>query len=153
LTTNKGRTYTFDLMVDDYPHFMVKFRYPTPPKKKSEPVKPTVPCFDGTVNYQYEKWGDMEISPTYMWDDGRFTCLKFNEAFELPVIYQVLADGSESLIQYHMSKNTMVVHGVSKEFRLRLGELVLGLHTKRAQTTSHNDKKTSIEGQRVIKHE
>lgn len=153
ITTNKGRIYAFDLSLDDYPHYLVKFTYPIPPKKKEVSSVPTVPCMDGVVNYQYEKWGDDHLSPAYMWDDGRFTCLKFNDVFELPVIYQVLADGSESMIQYHMQNNTMVVHGTSQEFRLRIGDEVLGLHTKRAQTSSHNDKKTSIQAKRVIKHE
>ena len=112
-----------------------------------------MPCFDGEVNYQYVKWGDMDLSPSYVWDDGRFTCLKFNDVVELPLLYQVLSDGSEALIQYRMEKNVMVVHGISKEFRLRLGDLVLGLQTKRNQAIQHNHKKSSVDGKRVIKHE
>lgn len=152
LTTNKGRTYTFYLMMDDYPHYMVKLNYPKAIKKKGADLSP-IPCTGGPVNFHYEKWGDMEISPSRMWDDGRFTCLRFTNVVELPVIYQVLTDGSESMIQYHMKKDTMVVHGTSKEFRLRVGEQVLGLSTDKLDVSPFNEKKSTIDAKRVVNDE
>jgi type IV secretion system protein VirB9 len=152
LTTNKGRTYTFYLMMDEFPHYMVKVNYPRPTKRKGTDVLP-VPCTDGPVNFQYEKWGDMELSPSRMWDDGRFTCLKFTNVVELPVIYQVLADGSESMIQYHMKKDTMVVHGTANEFRLRVGEQVLGVVTDNLEVSPFNEKKSTIDAKRVVSNE
>ncbi|MGR2997568.1 TrbG/VirB9 family P-type conjugative transfer protein [Vibrio vulnificus] len=152
LTTDKGRTYTFYLMMDDYPHYMVKLNYPMPTKKQGMEDTP-VPCTDGAVNFQYEKWGDMELSPSRMWDDGRFTCLKFTNVVELPVIYQVMADGSESMIQYHMRKDTMVVHGTSREFRLRVGDQVLGIVTDALEVSPFNEKKSTIGAKRVVNNE
>lgn len=152
LTTNKGRTYTFYLMMNEYPHYMVKVNYPTPSKKMNNEISPT-PCSDGVINFKYEKWGDMALSPSLMWDDGRFTCLKFTNVVELPVIYQVLQDGSESMIQYHMEKDTMVVHGTSSEFRLRIGELVLGLATDTMKLSKFNHKKSTIKAKRVMSDE
>ncbi len=88
-----------------------------------------------------------------MWDDGRFTCLKFTKNAELPVAYQVAADSTESLINYHIEKDTMILQGISKEFRLRLGKQVLGLRSDDAISSGYNDKATSVNGTRELNYD
>lgn len=153
LVTNKNRTYTFFLKLTDYPHYIVKFLYEKPKTANEYKDKTQVPCFDGNVNYNYVKWGDDELSPQYMWDDGRFTCLKFTGNVELPVAYQIASDGSESLINYNMNKDTMVLHGVASEYRLRLGKRVLGLRSMDKTVKGYNDKGTTIPAKRELKNE
>ena len=151
ITTSKGRTYSFQLVTSKYPHYIVKLAYDKP--KTGKDKKFDIPCFDGSANFRYGKWGDDALAPQYMWDDGRFTCLKFTDNAELPVAYQVAADGSESLINYHIEKDTMVLQGISKEFRLRLGKQVLGLRSDKAISSGYNDKATSINGTRELSYE
>ena len=151
VVSNKGRTYSFILKSSKSPHFIVKLVYEEP--KKAEDKKFDVPCYDGAANFNYQKWGDDSLAPKYMWDDGRFTCLKFTENYELPVAYQISSDGAESMIYYHFEKDTMVLHGVAKEFRLRLGEQVLGLTSDNINPRGYNDKATSIDAKRELKND
>lgn len=151
VVSNKGRTYSFWLELSDFPHFIVKMVYEKP--KTANALKSNVPCYDGVVNFDYEMWGDKELAPQYMWDDGRFTCLKFEDNKELPVAYQVGSDGQESLINYHLEQDVMVLQGTSNELRLRLGESVLGLASSAIQTEGYNDKATSVDAKRVVKDE
>ncbi len=150
IVTNKNRTYSFWLETSDFPHFIVKMAYGKP--KTAEDFKRYVPCSDGPMNFDYQMWGEASLAPNYMWDDGRFTCLKFTTQTELPVAYQVGRDGTESLINYHMEKDTMILQGIAPEFRLRLGEQVLGLKSEHIQPEGFNQKATSVDATRVIKN-
>jgi len=71
--------------------------------------------------------GSDGIAPTMMYDDGRFTYLRFPNNREVPSIYMVADDGSESLVQWHVDSDVMVVHRVAKRFVLRNGAAVVGL--------------------------
>jgi len=150
LVSNKGRTYSFVLRTSKSPHYVVKVEYekPTPPSD----LKKNYPCYDAQPNFNYIKWGDDILSPKYMWDDGRFTCLKFADNYELPVAYNVSSSGEESIIYYHFEKDTMVIHGVSSEFRLRLGKQVLGLKSNTVRPRGFNKKATTINAERVLNH-
>ena len=155
MISNKGRTYFFDLVTSKYPHYAVKLQYEK--VKTSEDYKdkgPSVPCYDSdNVNFRYGKWGDNDLAPLYMWDDGRFTCLKFKNNARLPVAYQIETDGTESLVNYSLKKDTMVIHSVSKEFRLRLGKQVLGLRSENTLSNGYNDKGTSVNAKRTLNHD
>ncbi|MHA2734608.1 TrbG/VirB9 family P-type conjugative transfer protein, partial [Vibrio campbellii] len=133
------------------PFYVVKMRYPTPKKANTTPLK--APCTDGKYNFRYVKWGDEELAPAYAWDDGRFTCMKFSKNAELPVIYQINADGKESLVNYHIEQDTIVIHSVANEYRLRLGERVLGVLSHFVEFAGHNQKASSIKATRVIKED
>lgn len=67
------------------------------------------------------------IAPSMMYDDGRFTYLRFPNNREVPSIYMVADDGSESLVQWHVDNDVLVVHRVAKRFVLRDGAAVVGL--------------------------
>jgi type IV secretion system protein VirB9 len=151
LTTNKGRTYSFQLVSSKYPHYVVKLAYDKP--KTSEDNKRDIPCSDGNLDFRYGKMGDEAIAPQYMWDDGRFTCMKFTDNAELPVVYQVSNDGVESLVNYHIEKDTVIVHSVSNEFRVRLDKQVVGLYSDHAMSNGYNEKATAVNAKRELTHE
>ncbi|APX10135.1 hypothetical protein BWP24_27885 (plasmid) [Vibrio campbellii] len=135
--------------------YIIKFKY-NKPKPAYEDTKKRVPCSDGVYNFNYVKWGDNanHLSPDLVWDDGRFTCFKFNSALEQPVIYQKGFDGVERLVNFHKEKDTVVVHGIAKEFRLRLGDDVLGIEATTLDSQGHNFKATTLVGvERVVKDE
>ena len=151
MVSSKGRVYSFDLVTSNFPHYVVKLQYEK--VKTAKDFTREVPCYDGSVNFRYGKWGDDDLAPTYMWDDGRFTCLKFPTHAELPVAYQVGTDGSESLVNYSIKKDTMIIHSVSKEFRLRLGKQVLGLRSENTLSSGYNDKASSVNAKRELNHD
>jgi len=151
MVSSKGRTYSFDLVTSKYPHYIVKLQYKKP--KTAKDYTPEIPCYDGNINFRYGKWGDNDLAPAYMWDDGRFTCLKFSNHAELPVAYQIGTDGSESLVNYSIKKDTMIIHSVSKEFRLRLGKQVLGLRSEKTLSSGYNSKASSVHATRELNHD
>ncbi len=151
IVSDKGRTYSFELISRWNPHYIVKMEYEKP--KKTSDYDLNIPCSDGDQNFKYLKWGDQELAPQYMWDDGRFTCLKFTKNAELPVAYQIAADGKESIINYHFSKDTMIIRSIASEYRLRLGERVLGLSSGDVEYSGFNEKATSNKAKRGLKDE
>ena len=67
------------------------------------------------------------IVPTLVFDDGRFTYLRFPGNGELPAVFDVLGDGSEALTNTRMEDDLLVVDRVSRRLTLRAGRAVVGL--------------------------
>lgn len=68
-----------------------------------------------------------DIVPTLVFDDGRFTYLKFPGNREVPAVFHVLGDGSETLVNARMEDDLLVVDRVSRRLMLRAGSAVVGL--------------------------
>jgi type IV secretion system protein VirB9 len=68
-----------------------------------------------------------DIVPTLVFDDGRFTYLRFPGNREIPAIFHVLGDGSETLVNARMEDDLLVVDRVSRKWMLRAGNAVVGL--------------------------
>lgn len=82
------------------------------------------------INTQYsaaEGAGSQDIVPILVFDDGRFTYLRFPGNRELPAVFHVLGDGSESLVNTRMEDDLLVVDRVSRRLMLRAGTAVVGL--------------------------
>jgi type IV secretion system protein VirB9 len=161
LVTNK-RTYSILLQTKnkDSVTFILRYRYP----KKPEPVviKPTVfiankttekpPCTDGSLfNGSYEVKGSESLKPSAIWDDGRFTCFKWNTSTDLPIVNRVLPNGKEQITNPSMNNNVMVIHDVSPKFVLRLGENVMEVKTNHNVQREFNYKGTTTESKRIDK--
>lgn len=158
LVTNK-RTYSI-ILTDagkSKPTYIMRYVYP----KKPEPInttdtfenKNTPPCFDGdTINTRYLVKGDDVLKPTAIWDNGEFTCFKWAAAKDMPVVYRVLPDGSENLVNFHMDENVMVVHDVSPDFVLRLGNSVMNVKSNYEIKRGYNSKGTTTR-QRLVERD
>jgi type IV secretion system protein VirB9 len=82
------------------------------------------------VNSDYsiaEGQGSMDIIPTLIFDDGRFTYLRFPNNREVPAVFHVLSDGSETLVNTRMEGDLLVVDRVSRRLMLRAGQQVIGV--------------------------
>jgi type IV secretion system protein VirB9 len=71
--------------------------------------------------------GSEGIAPTLVFDDGLFTYLKFPGNRELPAVFHVFGDGSESLVNARMEDGLLVVDRISRRLMLRAGAAVVGL--------------------------
>lgn len=71
--------------------------------------------------------GSDDIVPTLVFDDGHFTYFRFPGNREVPAVFQVLADGSESLANARMEDDLLVVDRVSRRLMLRAGSAVVGV--------------------------
>lgn len=113
-------------------------------------VKPTV------LNTQYalaEGAGSVDIVPTLVYDDGRFTYLKFPGNREVPAVFHVLGDGGETLVNVRMEDDTLVVDRVSRRLMLRAGSAVVGIWNEAFDLEGSPAKgSTTVPGvQRVLK--
>ncbi|MFG6432073.1 TrbG/VirB9 family P-type conjugative transfer protein [Roseateles sp. LYH14W] len=82
------------------------------------------------VNTQYslaEGQGSEDIVPTLLFDDGRFTYLRFPANREVPAVFHVLGDGQETLVNTRMEEDLLVVDRVSRRLVLRAGSAVVGI--------------------------
>ncbi len=71
-----------------------------------------------------------DIVPSLVYDDGRFTYLRFPGNREVPAIFQVLGDGSEALVNTRMEDDILVVDRVSRRLMLRAGSAVVALQNE-----------------------
>jgi type IV secretion system protein VirB9 len=99
---------------------------PTPQQLVAERLqaRPTV------MNTRYslaEGAGSQDIVPTLVYDDGRFTYLQFPGNREVPAVFHVLGDGSETLVNARMEDDLLVVERVSRRLMLRAGSAVIGI--------------------------
>ncbi|MEZ5647272.1 MAG: TrbG/VirB9 family P-type conjugative transfer protein [Burkholderiaceae bacterium] len=113
-------------------------------------AKPTV------VNTQYalaEGADSTDIVPTLVYDDGRFTYLRFPGNREVPAVFHVLGDGSETLVNARMEDDTLVVDRVSRRLMLRVGSAVVGIWNEAFDLEGSPAKgSTTVPGvQRVLK--
>ena len=88
--------------------------------------------FEGNLNYDYWIVGPQELQPLAMHDNGRQTFMLFSAASPLPAAFIIEPDGTESLVDYHVEEDTMVLHRVVPRVILRRGSLVAGI-TNRSQ--------------------
>ncbi|GMO60113.1 MAG: P-type conjugative transfer protein VirB9 [Rickettsiales bacterium] len=134
--TNK-RTYYFELdaqyVDDDKPDdvtFYVKFFYPGTGEDKTlvkfnvQKKRDDYPDITNLskYNFNYEFAGDPVIAPVKVFDDGVFTYMEFQTRnAELPAVFSVNEDGYETLINFRIIDEYVVIEEVASQFTLRSG--------------------------------
>ncbi len=165
------RVYNFELSAH-WPHsqrthdmvFQLNFRYPKEiaARKKHEAEADELrsrlkqPDNNFPTNWNYWAKGSEEVTPSEAFDNNQFTFLTFDNNAEMPAIYVVNPDGSESLVNTHIDEgnpDVIVVHRIARQFVMRKGNSVACIfnqsYTPRGVT---NHKKTMISGvERVVK--
>ena len=69
-----------------------------------------------------------DIRPIEVFDDGKFTYFKFPRNSEIPAIYKgAIGIEEEWLINKHNEHDYVVVHGISEQWNLRLGNALIGI--------------------------
>lgn len=159
LVTNK-RTYAFQLSIaqeGEAPTYIARFSYPEE-KKSSKPIQQIMPNFlqvvghdidnsdmliNADINTGYLYRGAKELKPTNAWDDGRFTYLKFAHAGDMPTVYRVLPDNTETLVNSHIEGDTLVLQEIGYRYHLRLGKAVGELGNQQNRLPRFNTTGTS----------
>lgn len=101
-----------------------------PPPPPQQVVAERMQAKAQVMNTQYsvaEGTGSQDIVPTLVFDDGRFTYLRFPGNREIPAVFHVLGDGGETLVNARMEDDLLVVDRVSRRLMLRAGSAVVGL--------------------------
>lgn len=82
-------------------------------------------ALQGPRNLAYSVQGEIQLQPSEVRDNGRFTILRFPGAQPIPALFEVGDDGSERLIPYDVRGEFVVIHGITRRLRLRRGSSVL----------------------------
>lgn len=125
IVTNR-RIYVFDLIaspVTDHWQmtYLVRFQYPhADPYVNSRPGEKKASDY----NFNYKIQGNRALRPTRVFDDGEFTYFQFNRQRdrELPAIFLIDVDQKESLLNYRMEGEYVVVERLGEKFCLRSGD-------------------------------
>lgn len=162
LVTNR-RTYAFDLRNNEHaaPTYIARFIYPEVVKTQPKAEQKVMPAalqqvgstadgqtvwIDAKYNTDYRYKGDKALKPTNVWNDGRFTFIRFNHGGDLPAIYRVLPDNSEMLVNQHIENDTVVLQEISSLYRLRFGRQVGDVANMGVKTPEFNETNTSEDG-------
>ncbi|UTY59668.1 TrbG/VirB9 family P-type conjugative transfer protein [Massilia sp. erpn] len=131
VTTNK-RSYVFDLMPKQSTpqnfkrrRSKIVFTYPV-----ATPLPAPVPA-PGPRNHNYSMQTvalQADIRPSEVYDDGRFTWLRFPGNVEVPAIYKSEPGmREEMLVNHHMEGEYVVMHAIAPLWNLRLAGSMIGV--------------------------
>jgi type IV secretion system protein VirB9 len=76
-----------------------------------------------THNLNYGYCGSPQLKPVSAWDDGVQTRLRFAPQQELPALFVRNEDGTESLVNFTVVADELIVHRISRRFVVRRGRL------------------------------
>lgn len=138
--------------------FEIAFQYPqeqaqfdhakAEAEKLSQRLASTTKSVD--ANWNYWAKGSESLKPTQAFDDGRFTYITFKKNKDMPAIFMVNPDGSESLVNTNINPkqpNTIIVHAISKQFTVRKGSEALCIFNMTEHNKSAKEGKgTTVEG-------
>ena len=129
-----------------------------PPPSPQEVIAERLQAKPQVMNSRYsiaEGKGSEDIVPTLVFDDGRFTYIRFPGNREVPAVFHVLGDGSETLVNARMEEDLLVVDRVSRRLMLRSGSAVVGVWNEAFDLDGvPPDGGTTVPGvQRVLKAE
>jgi len=82
------------------------------------------------LNWKYTFTGDRYLAPVAAFDNGTFTYFKFNKAAmsQEPAIFIVDKGQHETLVNYHIQGEYLVVNTVAPQFTLRSGKYVTSIY-------------------------
>ena len=155
------RSYHFELGISPRPSiYEVRFRYPVQEaraaaelallarEKEVAVVETKVvdsaldhAVVEGKRNLDYWLQGASDLQPSEISDNGEFTVLRYPGHADIPSIFAVNGDGTETIVPYDVREEYVVLHGVWHELRLRKGGLVLCI-TNRAPLRNERDMRT-----------
>lgn len=124
------RRYTFQLSVrpgavrpnDPDLIYDLRFEYPAPAAPLVLAAEPTPPAPPQDANHAYSYEGAQQNLPLRLFDDGQATYFRFPEVANLPAIFAVEADKSESVVNFHQRDGYIVVERLARGFVLRRGK-------------------------------
>jgi type IV secretion system protein VirB9 len=108
--------------------YALRFSYPRPPAASppGEGIESTLARAPvGRLhNLDYGYCGSGQLKPQSAWDDGVQTHLRFGSRQDLPAVFVRNDDGSESLVNFTIEADEMIVHRVARRFSVRRGRLL-----------------------------
>jgi type IV secretion system protein VirB9 len=99
---------------------------------------------EGTRNMNYTVQGDAALQPTEISDNGEFTVLRYPGHADIPSIFAVDVDGTETIVPYDVREDFVVIHAVYRQLRLRRGNTVLCVYNEGAPRNERGDRTGTV---------
>lgn len=99
---------------------------------------------EGTRNMKYSVQGDASLQPTEISDNGEFTVLRYPGHADIPSIFAVDVDGTETIVPYDVREDFVVIHAVYRQLRLRRGSAVLGIFNEAPLRNDRGDRTGTV---------
>ena len=64
------------------------------------------------------------VPTSSIWDDGQSTFMQFPGNQRIPSVFTINPDGNPATVPYSVSGDTITIHQIAREFRLRDGDAV-----------------------------
>jgi type IV secretion system protein VirB9 len=102
--------------------FALRFHYAPPPEPpKAVPVADALDAPIRPLHTRYRFCGARALRPTGAWDDGVRTHLTFSAQAELPALFVLNEDNTESLVNFTVTAEGLTLHRIAHRFVLRRG--------------------------------
>ena len=99
---------------------------------------------EGTRNMKYTVQGDSALQPTEISDNGEFTVLRYPGHADIPSIFAVDVDGTETIVPYDVREDFVVIHAVYRQLRLRRGTTVLCIFNEAPLRNDRGDRTGTV---------
>lgn len=110
--------------------FSINFRYPEEEARQHKAryaqaqLRQKLNASAHGANRNYWYCGSPSMKPLETYDDGVQTHIRFNAYAEFPAIFVENADNTESLINFNIVEDEVIVHRIAHRFIVRRGDLV-----------------------------
>ena len=88
--------------------------------------------------------GDVALQPTEISDNGEFTVLRYPGHADIPSIFAVDVDGTETIVPYDVREDFVVIHAVYRQLRLRRGATVLCIYNEAPLRNDRGDRTGTV---------
>jgi type IV secretion system protein VirB9 len=167
VVTNAGgavRTYHFNLSIGTAgTMYGVRFRYPREERamatlqaqladlKAAKAIEAGITTaaldhavIEGRRNMNYTVQGDLARQPSEVSDNGEFTVLRYPGHADIPSIFAVDVDGTETIVPYDVREDFVVIHAVYRQLRLRRGTAVLCIFNEAPARNERGDRTGTV---------
>lgn len=121
--------------------FFFKFKYPTDEDAKTvktyaRSILPDVDQNPWKYNFNYTISGEDTLYPVKIFDDGEFTYFEFQRNARLPGVFAVDVNGFESLVNFRIVGEYLIVETTAPRFTLRNGADIVCIFNENLYTPS-----------------
>lgn len=99
---------------------------------------------EGVRNLKYTVQGDSSLQPSEVSDNGEFTVLRYPGHADIPSIFAVDVDGTETIVPYDVREDFVVIHAVYRQIRLRRGTSVLCVYNEAPLRNERGDRTGTV---------
>lgn len=116
--------------------YVLRFRLPAPAALSANSGEARIsPIPKEFWNHNYRFEGSKQLVPEEMFDDGRYTFIRFAENVETPAIFAVSGAEDENLVNSNLRGKYVMIDRVAGQIVLRQGKLVTRLFNEAFATT------------------